>query len=360
MSDKSAVVLGDAGVMSRPAALVTEFGCSHPASVVIGKSKGGDDLLYYFNQLNNQFMRFGPDGAIPISDRAQYRARTLSLTRWLSIFNSPTHDFGIHGVWNQRLKQVIWTIRSYRKQDYTWAPGLKIQQGDVVVLSDETNFMNFEQTPVVYVATADHESSNSNKPGPDAKFWNRPDITDLDYYSIRTIIWSEEKNKFVVSDVSAHPRIYLPYSDTYLSPNPISPRSRVYEHNRGEILVWYKQANPKIRQQEEGFVEVVFNINPDDAKQMLAILSCSELAPKRCEFWTKNHHSVIPFVDFLEQLDSYQAPIPNDLLNGSTGEDNTFVYGEWCRVRIYVEPGEAQRITNVILKFNYLPRLSNT
>jgi hypothetical protein len=69
---------------------------------------------------------------------------------------------------------------------------------------------------------------------------------------------------------------------------------------------------------------------------------------------------VINTSEFLEQLDQYVAPIPNDLQNGSTGLDNTFLYGQWIKVRFHYETGMFQRLTNMILKFNPMARLWNS
>jgi hypothetical protein len=361
LSDTSQIVLGDASVLSRPGVTITSYGCSNKWSVFLGRSQGGDDVIYWYDRTRKKFMRFGADGAVPISDRASVRTAALNDTKWVLDYDNPALNYGMHGVWNQRLGEAIWTIRAYRKPDFAWEEGLSLSVGDIVYLEDESNFLNFEQTIVLYVVTAAHTSTSQTKPGVSQgweDYFLRPSIDDKEYYNINTISYSEFKNRFSQFQETYHPRIYMQWNDTFLSPRPIDPKSYVYEHNAGEILRWY--AYNGVVQEEEGYVEVVFNIDPNVTKRYVALICNSEYTPYRLELETRTQTTVINGPEFEEQLEQFFAPIPNVAVNGQTGLDNDFMYGQWVKIRFYYEPGEFQRFTNIVLKFNPMVRLWNT
>jgi hypothetical protein len=361
LSDTSQIVLGDASVLSRPGVTITSYGCSNKWSVFLGRSQGGDDVIYWYDRIRKKFMRFGADGAVPISDRAFVRTGALNDTKWVLDYDSPALNYGMHGVWNQRLGEAIWTIRAYRKPDYAWEVGLNLSVGDIVYLEDETNFLNFEQTTVLYVVTTAHTSTPQRKPGVSPRwdvYFSRPSIDDKNYYNINTISYSEFKNRFNQFQETYHPRIYLQWNDTYLSPRPKDPESNVYEHNSGDILRWYAH-NGEV-QEEDGYIEVVFNIDPNVTKRYVALICNSEYSPYRLELDTRTQTTVINGPDFEQQLEQFFAPIPNVEVNGQTGLDNDFMYGQWIKIRFFYQPGEFQRFTNIVLKFNPMVRLWNT
>jgi hypothetical protein len=368
LSDTSQIVLGDASVLSRPGVTITSYGCSNKWSVFLGRSQGGDDVIYWYDRIRKKFMRFGADGAVPISDRAFVRTAALNDTKWVLDFDSPALNYGMHGVWNQRLGEAIWTIRAHRKPDHvwvSWSPGetkiLNYKVGDIVYLEDETNFLNFEQTIVLYVVTQDYFTDQNIKPGVTPgweNFFSRPSIDDKNYYNINTISYSEFKNRFSQFQETYHPRIYLQWNDTFLSPRPKDPESNVYEHNSGDIMRWY--AHNGDVQEEEGYIEVVFNIDPNVTKRYVALICNSEYTPYRLELETRTQTTVINGPEFEQQLEQFFAPIPNVEVNGQTDLDNDFMYGQWVKIRFFYQPGEFQRFTNIVLKFNPMVRLWNT
>jgi hypothetical protein len=150
----------------------------------------------------------------------------------------------------------------------------------------------------------------------------------------------------------------MQWNDTFLSPRPIDPKSYVYEHNEGEILRWYAY-NGDV-QEEEGYVEVVFNIDPNTTKRYVALICNSEFTPYRLELETRTQTTFINGPEFEEQLEQFFAPIPNVAVNGQTDLDKDFMYGQWVKIRFYYEPGVFQRFTNIVLKFNPMVRLWNT
>jgi hypothetical protein len=362
VSDGSQVVLGDAGVFSRPGITVTSYGCTDKWSSFLGKSAGGDDILYWYDSINKKFMRFGADGAVPISDRANIRTLAKEGFKWVINYQTPADNYGIHGIWNQRLNEAAWTCRAYRKPDVIWGPLIDITQGQTVVTYDTTQTYGFEQFPIIYICIKTSEFNSAPNPGVDPgweEYYTPVAFDDIEYYSLRTIIWSEIKNRFIISDETPHPRIYLQYKDTFLSPSPADNSNVIYEHNEGKYLEWY--ISNGIGQKEDGYIDIVFNIDPNTTKHFISLICNTEFMPYKVELFTKNHSTIINPVEFLEQLDQYVAPIPNDLdSNGSTGSDNSFLYGQWVKVRFHYQTGMFQRLTNMILKFNPMARLWNS
>jgi hypothetical protein len=362
VSDGSSVVLGDAGVFSRPGITVTSYGCSDKWSSFLGKSAGGDDILYWYDSINKKFMRFGADGAVPISDRANIRTLARDGFKWVIDYQTPADNYGIHGIWNQRLNEAAWTCRAYRKPDVIWQPLTAISEGQLVITYDTTQSYGFERFPIIYICIQSSEFNNALNPGEDPgweEYYTPVAFDDIEYYSLRTIVWSEIKNRFIISDETPHPRIYLQYKDTLLSPSPSANANELYEHNEGKYLEWYIKA--RLGQREDGYIDIVFNIDPNTTKHFISLICNTEFMPYKVELFTKNHSTVINPVEFLEQLDQYVAPIPNDLdSNGSTGSDNSFLYGQWVKVRFHYESGKFQRLTNMILKFNPMARLWNS
>jgi hypothetical protein len=361
VSDGSQVVLGDAGVFSRPGVTITSYGCSDKWSSFLGKSAGGDDVLYWYDSINKKFMRFGSDGAVPISDRANIRTLSNEGFKWVINYQTPADNYGIHGIWNQRLNEASWTCRAYRKPDVIWGLGITINEGELVIVEDTSTTYGFEQFPVIYKCIQTNVATIDNKPGDSfdyEQYYDTMPFDDIEYYSLRTIIWSEVKNRFIISNETPHPRIYLQYKDTFLSPSPASNSNQLYEHNEGKYLEWY--INGQLGQREDGYIDIVFNIDPNTTKHFISLICNTEIVPYKVEAFTKNHSTLINPVEFLEQLDQYVAPIPNNLQNGSTGEDNTFLYGQWIKVRFHYQTGMFQRLTNMILKFNPMARLWNS
>jgi hypothetical protein len=361
VSDGSQVVLGDAGVFSRPGITVTSYGCTDKWSSFLGKSAGGDDILYWYDSINKKFMRFGADGAVPISDRANIRTLANEGFKWVVDYQTPADNYGIHGIWNQRLNEAAWTCRAYRKPDVIWEPLTAILEGQLVITYDTTQTYGFERFPIIYICIQSSEFNNALNPGVDPgweEYYTQVAFDDIEYYSLRTIIWSEIKNRFIVSNETPHPRIYLQYKDTFLSPSPGNNPNMLFEHNEGKYLEWYISDGGG--QSEDGYIDIVFNIDPNTTKHFISLICNTEIVPYKVEAFTKNHSTLINPVEFLEQLDQYVAPIPNDLLNGSTGLDNSFLYGQWIKVRFHYQTGMFQRLTNMILKFNPMARLWNS
>ena len=361
VSDGSQVVLGDAGVFSRPGITITSYGCSDKWSSFLGKSAGGDDVLYWYDSINKKFMRFGADGAVPISDRTNIRTLANEGFKWVVNYQTPADNFGIHGIWNQRLNEASWTCRAYRVPDIIWGPLVGITEGQLVITYDTTFTYGFEQFPILYICIKTSEFNSAPNPGVDPgweEYYTQVAFDNIEYYSLRTIIWSEVKNRFIISDEAPHPRIYLQYKDTFLSPSPRTKSNNLFEHNQGKYLEWYM--SDAGGQSEDGYIDIVFNIDPNTTKHFISLICNTEIVPYKVEAFTKNHTTLINPVEFLEQLDQYVAPIPNNLENGSTGMDNTFLYGQWIKVRFHYQSGMFQRLTNMILKFNPMPRLWNS
>jgi len=361
LEDGAEIVFGDASILQRSGTRVSSFGCSDLFSVLTGKSQGGDDITCYYDRINRKLMRFGADGCVPISDRALFRAGLIKATSWISNTSELDGLEGIHGVWNQLLFEFIWTsvASRYKKGDgitKAWRPLVQYKEGDIVYLDDEINFINFERTTVFYIVTEDHLSTQDTKPGVSVGwelYFDRPEITNTEYYNLNTFHFNEIKNRFTVADAAPHPNIYIPWEDQYLSPRPAEYKSKLFQHNEGQYLKWYDVNGSA--QIEEGYIDIVFNVEVNRSKRFISIASNSEVVPFKIEFTTKAHNTRVLASDFTWILDQFFAGIPNQIIGSDTLTDSTELFGQWIKVRFFFEPEQYQKLVNAMVKFNMLP-----
>ena len=359
--DGSEIVIGDPSVMSRSGRVISTYGSGNKWSIIVGKSNGGGDVCYWYEGISKKMMRFGGDGTVPISDRSLARAGIIDATRWILKENTPAHDYGIHGVWNQLLFEATWTVRAARYKigdgiTKEWKLNTAYTAGEVIYNAAGGPFVNFEKTDVFFIVKQNHTSSIDTRPGLGAlweDYYTRVTVNDSGYFSFRTMTFNEVKNSFTQLDESPHPKIYLQWEDTYLSPRTKSPFSLIYEHNIGNYLFWYDYNGDA--QSEDGYIDVVFNIEQNRSKRYIALTSNSEVVPYKVSFFTKAHETVVDSASFTWILDQYFVPIPNNLNNGQTLTDNTELFGQWIKVRFFFKPEEYQKLINLMVKFTMLP-----
>lgn len=202
-----------------------------------------------------------------------------------------------------------------------------------------------------------------------------------------TLVYDEIKNGFV-SFHSYTPNIYLPYNNTFFSPNP-GAQNTIFLHDGGDNYTFYNIAT-------ESYIEVVMNYDPNLPKMFEAIQINSEQIPfsslnKPVFFNTKNHISYLDNVDFEVREDLFYSSIKNDSTGtGLNDGDTSRLFGRWLKVRIFLGgtgtttgfllaadggfilnntggkiiiniPGSGdQKLLNAIVKFRPSPRLYNT
>ena len=347
------VLIGDASVLSRDGQTLSSYGTSHKWSVVKGSSSGGKDVIYWFNQENGLFMRFGADGTVVISERHGMRSFSANNTKWTENQYAPALNYGIRSVWDDRFKEAIWTFIGLRGSQGEWGtlPSNQLYaEGDTVTNNTFINYP-FDGVPDVYVSLSLHAPIPQSEPGVGndwETYWRRVDRDDPEYYSVFTLAFNELSNGF--STFYSHlPKTYLKWKNKFLSSHP-TERSEIYEHRYGYDK-WYEYDG--VWKESEPFLEGVVNPFPDQSKKFVAIQALSDNVPDRIELITKDHESFLVSADFDPEDDAWRSPVKNDILTSLTGnpnDDTESLVGAYMRIKFKFFNGAYNKLNNLIVK----------
>jgi len=345
------VLIGDGSVLSRDGQTLSSYGTDHKWSVVKGSSPGGKDVIYWFNQENGLFMRFGADGTVVLSERHGLRSFSANNTRWTKDQYTPALNYGIRSVWDDRFKEAIWTFIGIRENRGDWGVGNKYGEGDIVIGGTFDNY-SFDGIPDVYISISPtHTSSLQTEPGVGGvweAYWKLADKDDPEYYSVFTIAFNELSNGF--STFYSHiPKTYLKWKNKFLSSHP-TERSEIYEHRYGYDK-WYEHDG--VWKESEPYLEGVVNPFPDQSKKFVAIQALTDNVPDRIELKTKDHESFLVATDFDPEDDAWRTPIKNDILTSQTGDpndDTVSLIGSYMRVKFKFFNGAYNKMNNLVVK----------
>ena len=354
------VLIGDASVLGRDGQTLSSYGTQHKWSVVKGASPGGKDVIYWFNQENGLFMRFGADGTVVLSERNGIRSFAANNTRWTENQYTPALNYGIRSVWDDRFKEAIWTfigvrdIPNWRGPVRTNTPGTVIGDysvGDRVTGTTSENFP-FEGISDIYVCIQAHLATTpGSEPGIGSnweQYWERVSKDDPEYYTVFTLAFNELSNGF--STFYSHlPKTYLKWKNKFLSSHP-TERSEIYEHRYGYDK-WYEYEG--VWKESEPYLEGVVNPFPDQSKKFVAIQALTDNVPDRIELITKDHESFLVATDFDPEDDAWRTPIKNDILTSQTGDpndDTVSLIGSYMRVKFKFFNGAYNKMNNLVVK----------
>ena len=288
----SDVVVGSGSILGSPGQELTSMGTTKKTSVIKGKNPNGKDTAYWYNDRLQKILRLAGDGVTVISDRG-LSSYLLNNGKYISNEFYPLSGRGIHGVWNDKYSEAIFTFK----------------------YNDGTN-------------------------------------------KAFTLVYDEIKNGFV-SFHSYTPNIYLPYNNTFFSPNP-GAQNTIFLHDGGSDYTFYNAAT-------EPYIEVVMNLDPNLPKIFEAIQINSDLIPyasviKPTSFATKQHVSYLDNADFDAREDFFYSSIKNDSTgSGLNDGDTSRLFGKWLKMKISLaSAGGSQKLLNAIVKFRSSPRLYNT
>jgi len=167
-----------------------------------------------------------------------------------------------------------------------------------------------------------------------------------------TVAYDEAKSGFV-SFHSYTPDIYIPYDNTFFTPNPSVPNT-IYLHDEGTDGVYYGSL-------QIGNITFVMNYEPNIIKQFEAMQINSDELPFETDFYTEDHQSFLDETDFIDREGLWYSPIKNDTLSaplGSNIEDTTRLFGKWLKIKLSMETASgSQKLINGIVKFRVSPRL---
>lgn len=187
------------------------------------------------------------------------------------------------------------------------------------------------------------------------KYWTFIEHTNNAYYNEYTLIFNEFKNGFTTF-AAYLPKIFLKWTNTFLSPRPISIVSRNYEHNQGSYLTWYSSGH-NTQQTERGYIEGVVNKGSDQAKTFVSIAIDSDSVPNQIDFTTKTQESYLLSGEFETNNQSSYSDIKADstvtILNptGLNDTDADLLTGRWLKTKFYFAVDAYNLYLNTLIEF---------
>ena len=351
----SDIVVGSGSILGARGQQISSIGLFGKWEFVKGKTNTGKDTAYWFNGQVKKMMRFGQDGVRVISDKGLISFLNNNTT-WASEKYYPITGQGIHGIWNDKYSEAIFTFKGYNSNIPYWETPVSYNVGDYIYITPIGTYTHSSGLPYFYKCKLAHTSAVGTKPETGASwqtYWTK--ITPgEDAYATTcfTIAYDELKNGFV-SFHSYWPNIYLKYNNIYYSPKPTDEKY-LWLHDIGPESDYYgAYTAPDIT--------AVMNYDPDLIKNYEAILVNSDKTPFNTDFTTKNHLSNLDETEFELREDLWYSPIKNDttvtLVNNG---DTSRLWGYWLKVKMSLESaGGNQKIKNFIIKFRPSPRLYN-
>lgn len=350
----SDIVVGSGSILSYRGQQISSIGLFGKWSLVKGKTNTGKDTVYWYNEQLKKIMRFGQDGVRVISDRGLVSFLNNN-TEWVSEKYHPITGQGVHGIWNDKYAEAIFTFKGYNSNIPAWQTAFSYNIGDYIYISPISTYTHSSGLPYFYKCKQAHTSAAGTKPETGASwttYWEK--ITPgQDPYATTcfTIAYDEQKNGFS-SFHSYWPNMYLRYNNIYYSPKPTDDKY-LWLHDLGPESTYYgNYATPEIT--------AVMNYDPDLPKQYEAILVNSDKNPFNTVLTTKNHYTNLDETDYELREDLWYSPIKNDMTVALVNNaDTSRLWGYWLKVKLSLESAGNQKIKNFIIKFRPSPRLYN-
>ena len=346
------ITIGEADVMSRDGINMSIYGCTHRESIIRGRSDGGKDVVLWFNANTQQFIRFGADGTVVISERQPVASWLRENAKWVRNEHEPHDTYGIRGVWDERFREAIWTFIGVRTCP-EWQDGVNYPLGYAISFGTD----GFHGLGSIYRSKRNHTSSPSTEIGVGADwadFWELVPHTDKDHYTEFTIAWSEIANGFTTF-YSHMPSIYMRWTDAFLTPHPVEKDS-VYVHRVGTPGVWWEDINGESLS-ENGYQELIYNEMPFEVKRYYALQFSSDDAPYRIEFETEDQESYLNEDEFEYFEGMWRSPIKNDSsTTGVNSGDTSPLSGRYLTSKVIIESGSDNTIREGTLQSLHQPR----
>lgn len=347
--DAGEVLIGDGSVLSRIGNKLSSFGTQHRGSVVIGSSQSGKDLLMYISADYGDILRFGDDGLRSVSLSKNMRLFFKNNLKWVKNAKTPADGFGITGVWDNRQKRFIYTVKAWKVSPF-WNSRSLYQVGQTI------EFGIIDQG-IPQLWTAIQPNSGIMPQGLGNGVWKRHDIRDSEVYNCYTFAWSELKQGGGFTEfLSFLANHYTQFNDDFLSGYSdinSSRRSELHIHNKGLPATYYDvEYSP--------FLTLVCNWNANLNKKFFSLMMDSSRKPTRVNikslFRNEDEESDIELESFLEQSDfttreSFQYS-PVKLVtdaNGRNDIDGSQVEGIYCIFEIIFPKGKTSTMNDLIV-----------
>lgn len=358
----SEVVIGDGSVLARVSEEISNIGCTNKFSALIGRSRGGNQVLYYWNTTLKCVVRFGLDGTNPISFVHGIEPFIRDNVRWVTGKDTPAAGEGICCTWNEINKEAIWTVQGYAELN------------DMGVWDEFTiyNYLDEVSYGETYVALG----TAIGTPPDVSPLWVKkydesgnytPEFL-LNFANLYTIVFSEIQNGFS-GFRSFTPNIYFQYRDTYLSSgvDVNEAATGMWEHEIGVRAKFYGV-------QYDGYDEWVVAKPFNNAKNFGHIRVRSALVPARVDFTTsiKNpftgqyQYSYLTDTNFTTRNDFHDSSIrwdasvtpqnPSGLNTIGAYPNNGKLTGDYIKIKLTYSGASEQLFNQAEINFNLIPK----
>jgi hypothetical protein len=348
------IVVGSGSILGSPGQELTSIGADYKWNVIKGNTPNGKESAYWFNARLKKFVRFGQDGNRVISDKGLI-SFLQNNTRFLEYYAYPLTGQGIHGIWNDKYAEAIFSFKARNASIPSWEV-TTYAAGDYVFISPLTTYVHPSGLPYAYKCKLGHTAANLTKPETGANwqtYWTKiTPGTDSFAHTLFTIVYDEIKNGFICFH-SYWPDIYLRYKNSFWSPNPLVPQ-QLYLHDRGSESTYYgTYVTPSLTS--------VMNYEPNISKNFEALQFVTDTQPFDVYLTTTNHVSYLDETEFEKREDLWYSPIKNDSTStGLNNGDTSRLWGKWLKVKMTFEASSGkQKLINFIVKFRTMARLYN-
>jgi hypothetical protein len=347
------IVIGAGSILGAPGVELTSIGSDKKWSVIKGRTPNGKDNLYWYNDQLRKLVRLGADGITVISDRG-LASFLQNKANWLRDKYQHIYGEGVHGVWNDKYNELIFTFKSINTSIIEYPDGGTYTTGSLVKNTKAIAPKQPSGLSYVYRAKSNFTvSSDDFEPGVGASwttYWDQLSVTTHpQYFTLFTLVFDELKNGFV-SFHSYYPNIYMPFLNTFYSSNPTNEK-QIWVHDKGDEMNYYGTAY-------NGDITSVMNYDINLSKNFEAIQAVTGTTPYRVDFTTRDHVSFLTQAEFEELEDYYYAPVKNDsTLTGLNNGDTSRLWGRFLKIKFTFLSGQAQKLLNYIVKYRPNHRL---
>lgn len=340
-SSTSSIAFGSDAPFSRPAISLSDVGCSNIFSIIQGVGIKGEDVVAYLDTITKNVMLYSRNGLRTISIERLARSWFYNNLEFVT-GDIPVLGNAISSVFDAKTKSFIWSVfnnvNAAEWNDFTsYLTGQYVSYGTT-----------FEGFAISYIAIRDNFNET---PGTNSA-WQL-------VVNAYTIVYNLYVDGFTYF-LTPKPYFYIPYRDTYLTAYPNITYNGMYMSDTGVACNWYDIMG--VGQQENGYIQWVYNdINVQD-KRFMAISVDTELVPYTMNFETSLHESYLLSTDFMADRDSWISPIKNDTL---TSPDSTpynrssYLFGRYLETELIFQFGQQQSMWAANLKYSPQSRLLN-
>ena len=348
----SEIILGDGGVLRRKGQVLTNFGCQHKWSVVIGKSDKGFDVLYFLDQQHKTICRFGYNGNDSLDEINGMKSFFANNLDFIWNKDNPASGQGVSVTTNQRYREVMWTMRGINDEYRDWDSTENYTEGDIIRYTPAI-FSTFEQTGEFYIALISNTNVTPETPT-DPQTWQLISHTDNRCYNEYTIVFNEIKNEFQAFHTSK-PLMYSIYKNGYLVPRPIENTGMIYKANEGTWTKWFDSDTGS--QSGDAYFDAVIN-KPEGRKRYLNVSVDSLNVPTQMGITTPTGHSHTDSSEFEQREgNEWVGPVMNDdTLTGFSNGNTSSMYGDYAIVRFVIQSNTYNLIEAFAMKVRMAAR----